>query len=93
VVFTLPWSGRSDIVPIGWTLGLGSADLKACRYSADQDGSGAVDSNLEHPDEYKRVDRVLMQQNFLIVTGDQPCPAPARTSAEFADFATVQHQP
>ncbi|RQP24961.1 type IV pilus modification PilV family protein [Piscinibacter terrae] len=93
VVFTLPWSGRSEIVPIGWTLGTGSTDLKACRYTADQDGSGAVDSNLEHPDEYKHVDRALMQQNFLIVTGDQPCPAPARASGEFADFATVQHQP
>lgn len=93
VVFTLPWSGRSEIVPIGWTLGSGSTDLKACRYSADQDGSGAVDSNDEHPDEYKRVDRALMQQNFLMVMGDQACPAPAKAGSDFADFATVQHQP
>jgi hypothetical protein len=93
VVFTLPWSGRSEIVPVGWTLGTSSTDLKACRYSADQDGSGAVDSNIEHPDEYKRVDRALMQQNFLVVMGDQACPAPGKAGGDFANFATVQHQP
>lgn len=93
VVFTLPWSGRSEIVPIGWPLGSRSTDFKACRYSSDQDGSGTVDSNLEHPDEYKRVDRALMHQNFLVVMGGQPCPVPAQADGEFADDATVQHQP
>jgi len=93
VVFTMPWSGRSEIIPKGWTLGLTAADRKVCRYSADQDGSGAVDSNLEHPGKYKDVTQALMQQNFLIVRGDQDCPRAGRRGADFADRSTVQHQP
>jgi len=87
------WSGRSSLVPRGWTLGTAAADRKVCRYSADQDGSGAIDSNAEHPNEYKDVDRSLMQQNFLIVRGDQPCPVASKDEALFADLSTVQHQP
>jgi hypothetical protein len=87
------WSGRSALVPRGWTLGLTAADKKVCRYSADNDGSGAIDSNAEHPDDYKDVDRSLMQQNFLIIRGDQPCPVAAKGEAVFADISTVQHQP
>lgn len=87
------WSGRSTLVPHGWTIGLTASDRKICRYSADQDASGAVDSNAEHPNEYKDVDRSLKQQNFLIVRGDQPCPVAAKSDAVFADISTVQHQP
>jgi len=87
------WSGRSALVPRDWTLGSAASDRKVCRYSADQDGSGAVDSNAEHPNEYKDVDRSLMQQNFLIVRGDQSCPVAIRGDAVFADLSTVQHQP
>lgn len=76
------WSGRSTLVPLGWSIGLAPADRKVCRYSTDQDGSGAVDNNAEHPDSYQHVDRPLMQQNFLLVPGDRPCPD-----------TTVQHQP
>ncbi|MBW8831390.1 MAG: hypothetical protein JF606_18595 [Burkholderiales bacterium] len=87
------WSGRSSLVPRGWTLGTAATDRKVCRYSADQDGSGAIDSNAEHPNEYKDVDRSLMQQNFLIVRGNQPCPVASKGEAVFADLTTVQHQP
>jgi len=88
------WSGRSAVVPQGWTLGSTAADRRVCRYSADQDGSGGVDQNAEHPDQYENVDRNLMQQNFLIVRGDQGCPAAAAASTPLAaNFATVQHQP
>lgn len=87
------WSGRSTLVPHGWIIGLTASDRKICRYSADQDASGAVDSNAEHPNEYKDVDRSLKQQNFLIVRGDQPCPVAAKSDAVFADISTVQHQP
>ena len=87
------WSGRSAVVPRGWTIGPAATQYKVCRYSADQDGSGAIDSNAEHPNDYRDVDRPLAQQNFLIVRGDQPCPAPAPGLVDFANFATVQHQP
>ena len=76
------WSGRSTVVPRGWSLGARANEHKVCRYAADRDGSGAVDSNAEHPNDYRQVTRSLMQQNFLVVRGDQPCPAD-----------TVQHQP
>jgi hypothetical protein len=90
------------VVPQGWTLGTTSADHKVCRYSADQDGSGSVDQNAEHPDTYHDVERALMQQNFLIIMGDQTCPvAPALnvattvagSPATYVDLSTVQHQP
>ena len=44
------WSGRSSVVPQGWALGTTAATHKVCRYSADQDSSGGVDRNAEHPD-------------------------------------------
>lgn len=92
------WSGRSTLEPQGWTLGSASDQYKVCRYSADQDGSGAVDSNAEHPEHYSQVDRSLMQQNFLIVRGNQACPNAADTHAgeqgvSGIDHSTVQHQP
>lgn len=87
------WSGRSTLVPQGWSLGTGAADHKVCRYSADQDGSGAVDHNAEHPDSYLNVDRPLMQQNFLVIPGDRPCPTANTPATVSANQSTVQHQP
>ena len=79
------WTGSSTVVPRGWTIGTAAQQFKVCRYSADQDGSGAVDSNAEHLERYSHVDGTLMQQNFLIIRGDQACPE--------GPVATVQHQP
>lgn len=92
------WSGRTTIVPHGWSIGTGAADFKVCRYAADHDGSGSVDQNAEHPNEYHHVDRPLMQQNFLLVPGDQACPTAPPLSFDpaapvHADLSTVQHQP
>lgn len=92
------WSGRTTIVPQGWTIGTSAADLRVCRYSADHDGSGAVDQNAEHPNEYHHVERALMQQNFLLVPGHLACPTAAPVSFDpaapvHADLSTVQHQP
>lgn len=88
------WSGRSDIVPSDWLMGMNSTAYRVCRYSADQDRSGAVDSNAEHPAHYERVRGPLQQQNFLIVRGDQTCPASAdRGTRSFVDHSTMPHQP
>ena len=88
------WSGRSSIVSQGWTLGTAATQYKACRYSADQDSSGKVDSNAEHPKDYSEVEGALMQQNFLIIRGDQACPvAPVIGGSVFANLSTMQHQP
>lgn len=87
------WSGHSRIEPKGWTIGTAASDRKVCRYSADHDGSGAIDNPAEHPGEYLNVDRALMQQNFLVIRGDQACPVAGRAPGVFGDVSTVQHQP
>ncbi len=93
------WSGRTTLAPNGWTLGSGAADSRVCRYAADLDGSGAIDSNIEHPADYVGVAASLSNQNFLVIAGNQSCPsAPAVRIAGaaddvFADLSTVTHQP
>ena len=88
------WSGRSRLRPQGWAIGTAATERRICRHSADQDGSGSVDSNAEHPERYVGVDAALVEQNFLVVRGDQPCPAAAGPGAQvFSNLATVQHQP
>jgi hypothetical protein len=85
------WSGRTAVVPVGWTIGAGSGDRRICRYSADADNSGAIDANIEHPDAYVDVSAALPAQNFLVVRGDQACPSAGAGLA--AGLGTVQHQP
>ena len=88
------WSGRSSIVPQGWALGSTASQFKVCRYSADQDGSGSIDSNAEHPRDYTEVQSALTQQNFLVVRGDQSCPlASSIGGAVFSNLSTAHHQP
>ena len=85
------WSGRSTIVPIGWAIGNAANERKVCRYSADLDGSGAVDRNEEHPAAYSGVDHTLANQNFLVITGSETCPSGSGDA--FVDLATALHQP
>ena len=93
------WSGRTTLVPSGWSLGLGATDRRVCRFSADLDGSGAVDANIEHPRIYTDVQSSLAQQNFLVVNGNEACPtAPAvqvtgQAADVFANLSTAPHQP
>ncbi len=93
------WSGRSTLLPQGWALGATAGTHKVCRYSADQDGSGSVDSNAEHPDSYTAVSASLAQQNFLVIQGDQTCPGGTAVKVDgqgaqnFANLGTLQHQP
>ena len=86
------WSGRSTVVPGGWVLGTGADARQVCRFSADLDGSGAIDSNEEHPAAYSEVDHSLANQNFLVIQGSQTCPAGASTDGFFSR-ATAAHQP
>ena len=89
------WSGRSTLVPSGWTIGSGSGngDHRVCRYAADGDGSGAIDANIEHPSDYVDVTGPLLAQNFLVVRGDQSCPVAAGGDSLTAGIGTVPHQP
>lgn len=90
------WSGRLDLVPGGWLIGHHRDHHRVCRYVADLDGSGAIDRNEEHPGAYTNVTTSLVQQNFLVVRGDQACPAgaPGPSPPHNVDLAdTVPHQP
>ena len=93
------WSGRTTLVPAGWTLGTGATDRRVCRYSADTDGSGAVDSNIEHPPEYAAVAEALAHQNFLVIAGGQSCPGGSASPVDglvaddATNLATAPHQP
>ena len=93
------WSGDTALVPSGWTLGTTASAMRVCRYSADRDGSGAVDANAEHPAHYSALTGPLANQNFLVIAGNQSCPvgSPVQISGGagdvYADLSTVQHQP
>ena len=94
IVLPLPngrWSGRSTIVPVGWSIGHAANERKVCRYSADLDGSGAIDRNEEHPASYSGVDHALANQNFLVIKGSEACPA--ASSEAFVNLTTALHQP
>jgi Tfp pilus assembly protein PilV len=86
------WSGRSTVVPSGWTVGTAPDARQVCRYATDLDGSGVIDSNEEHPATYSAVDHSLANQNFLVIAGNQACPAGAASDA-FVSHATAAHQP
>jgi hypothetical protein len=87
------WSGRSILVPSGWTIGSGSGEHRVCRYVADADGSGAIDANIEHPADYADVAGPLLAQNFLVVRGDQSCPVATVGDSPIAGVGTLPHQP
>ena len=90
------WSGRATLVPAGWTIGSGPDDRRVCRFAPDLDRSGAVDSNVEHPDTYTAVAASLTNQNFLVIKGSQACPPRPpgpNTTGSLADLGTAQHQP
>ena len=66
---------------------------------ADADGSGAIDSNAEHPATYSNVSTALANQNFLVIAGPQTCPGGSAVRIDglgsdvFVNVATEQHQP
>jgi Tfp pilus assembly protein PilV len=93
------WSGRTTLAPAGWTIGTGPDDRRVCRYTADLDGSGAIDANAEHPASYSGVDGPLAHQNFLVIKGSEICPNGTAVKLDgaseplYANLATTQHQP
>jgi Tfp pilus assembly protein PilV len=92
------WSGRLDIVPVGWTLAAsGSANRRVCRYSSDVNHNGRID-NAEHPAAYADVAEPLGEQNFLVIQADGSCPTDNAVligsgTPNLADDSTVAHQP
>ncbi len=95
------WSGRLDVLPIGWAIaGTGSA-YRICRYSADHDRNGRID-NPEHPAVYSQVATALGDQNFLVVRAAAACPMDSGVASadlsgglnsNWIDDSTMPHQP
>jgi len=77
------WSGRANLLPIGWNIGVSATDHRVCRYVTDVDGSGAIDANIEHPANYTAVNTSLPHQNYLVIAGPETCPS----------NTTAPHQP
>jgi Tfp pilus assembly protein PilV len=94
------WSGRLRIELPGARPGDPPAGWRVCRYSADTDGSGAVDRAAEATEVHDQVSEALPEQNYLVVDGRRGCPAaPASGRAEGAlawsseNPTTVEHRP
>lgn len=105
---TKAWTGRSMLVPSGWTIGTSSTAFKVCRYSEDYDLDGQVWTtsgsnvskidNAEHPYAYLFATIGLNNQNFLVVKGNKNCPTDGDTEVDgtgaenYTDETTVVHQ-
>jgi Tfp pilus assembly protein PilV len=98
------WSGRSVIVPTGfsdvpdsaWALHNSNASAyKVCRYTPASSNSDEV-PNAEHPLEYEDVAGNLVNQNFLVISAVKNCPTDGPADLDNGDFVnanTLQHQP
>lgn len=103
------WTGRSLLVPSGWSIGTGSGKFKVCRYSSDYNLNGYVwqeaDGNVtkidngEHPYAYLMATVGLNNQNFLVIDGNKNCPTDGDVevdgtgSENYTSEITVLHQP
>jgi hypothetical protein len=85
------WSGRLGVVLRGGSLTHDARGFRVCRYTSDNDGRPGI-SNAEHPLDYREVDAPLVHQNFLVIRGDNACPA-GRGSPEAADASTLEQAP
>ena len=86
------WSGRVALAPIGWSIGTNATDRRVCRY-IDDPGGASIDANIGHPAENVEGSGSLAAQNFLVVRGNQSCPAAPDAGAVASAIGTVQHQP
>jgi hypothetical protein len=81
------WSGRLQLVPRGWAIGLAAGQRRVCRYSA-----APAQAETGGPT-WRGITRPLSEQNYLVVRGELSCPnsPPPPHNDVFAD--TVPHQP
>lgn len=105
---TKAWTGRSMIVPSGWTVGTSATTYKVCRYSEDYNLNGYVwvtsgsnvskIDNAEHPYAYLMSTIGLNNQNFLVIKGSKSCPTDGATEVDgtgaenYTNETTVTHQ-
>ena len=77
------WSGRIAVVATGWTVGIGVADGRVCRYAAGDDRA-AIDANIASAGVDRDVGAALTGRHFIVVRGSDACPRIPPTE---------QHQP
>jgi type IV pilus modification protein PilV len=102
------WTGRSMLVPSGWSIGTSSSSYKVCRYSEDYNLNGHVwvesggnivkIENGEHPYAYLLASGSLQNQNFLVIQGNRSCPTDGTVEVDgtggenYTNETTVIHQ-
>jgi len=102
------WTGRSMLVPSGWSIGTSSSSYKVCRYSEDYNLNGYVwvesggdivkIENGEHPYAYLLASGSLQNQNFLVIKGNKSCPTDGAVEVDgtggenYTNETTVIHQ-
>lgn len=98
---TNDWSGTSTVVPASfsdstgsaWTIAVGLGAYKVCRYTTASTDST---TNTDHPRTYATVKGNVVNQNFLVISGNKSCPtdvAASPTTGDLVNSNTLQHQP
>ena len=90
------WSGRLSVKLMdGSAYGTVAAARRLCRYSANYSNGESL-ANEDHPDTYSMVGKPLANQNFLMIGGDQLCPADVAANPALGDLIdsnTCQQEP
>lgn len=90
------WSGRSRVVPLGWTIGTAGGQYKVCRYSPLAADNPANAKNVDHPLDYTEAGSAayasLAGQNFLVISAAHSCPSDVAAAGDFLNSNTRLHQ-
>lgn len=90
------WSGRSRVVPSGWTIGTAAGDYKVCRYTPLAADNPANAKNIDHPLDYTEAGSAayaaLAGQNFLVISAAHSCPSDVAAAGDFLNSNTRLHQ-
>lgn len=90
------WSGRSRVVPSGWTIGVLAGEYKVCRYTPPALDDLAGGKNKDHPLVYTEPGSAafgsLSGQNFFVISAAHACPTEAAAPGDFVNANTLLHQ-
>ncbi len=90
------WSGRSRVVPSGWTVGTAAGEYKICRYTPLAADNPANAKNVDHPLDYTEPGSAayasLAGQNFLVISAAHDCPSDVAAAGDFLNSNTRLHQ-
>ena len=88
------WSGILQVIEADAGVSLMQTNDRICRLSWDQNASGSIDINREHPALYANVTGTLQNQNFVYVPRiDATTPAPTCTGPSPVNGIAVTYSP